>query len=135
MKLFTDTEVAKECFLRNMQLSYSSCPKQIGFWLMILALIFQQNLSAQFLFFSLPTKTLFTSIFLIFFFLWRTKPEPHIKLKLLVNFLGNNDIEIKKYVCVCTDGCPTMTGSKKVFSNWRQNIIYQLSHLFTASFI
>ncbi|CAH1109216.1 unnamed protein product [Psylliodes chrysocephalus] len=36
-------------------------------------------------------------------------------LDVISTFLKNNDIEIKKLVCVCTDGCPSMTGPEKGF--------------------
>lgn len=36
-------------------------------------------------------------------------------LDTICNYLEQNDIDIKKIVCVCTDGCPSMTGSENGF--------------------
>lgn len=36
-------------------------------------------------------------------------------LDIISTFLEKNNIDIKKLVCVCTDGCPSMTGSEKGF--------------------
>ncbi|CAI6365478.1 unnamed protein product [Macrosiphum euphorbiae] len=36
-------------------------------------------------------------------------------LDVITNFLDDNDIDIEKLVCVCTDGCPSMTGCEKGF--------------------
>jgi len=36
-------------------------------------------------------------------------------LDVITNFLDDNNIDIKKLVCVCTDGCPSMTGCEKGF--------------------
>jgi len=34
---------------------------------------------------------------------------------LITNFLDDNDIDTKKLVYVCADGCPSMTGCEKEF--------------------
>lgn len=36
-------------------------------------------------------------------------------LDTICNYLEQNDIDTKKIVCVCTDGCPSMTGSENGF--------------------
>jgi hypothetical protein len=45
-------------------------------------------------------------------------------LDVITNFLDDNDIDIKKLVCVCTDECPSMTACEKGFiSLMKKNII------------
>ncbi|XP_023212740.1 general transcription factor II-I repeat domain-containing protein 2-like [Centruroides sculpturatus] len=51
-------------------------------------------------------------------------------LDTICNFLEQNKIDVKKLICVCTDGCPSMTGSENGFiSLLKQN--YDLTNLIT----
>ena len=51
-------------------------------------------------------------------------------LDIICDFLEKNEIDINKIVCVCTDGCPSMTGSKSGFITLFKNK-YNLTNLIT----
>lgn len=51
-------------------------------------------------------------------------------LDIISTFMKNNDIDLKKLICVCTDGCPSMTGSEKGFVSLLKTK-YNLTNLLT----
>lgn len=51
-------------------------------------------------------------------------------LDTICNFLEQNEIDIQKIVCLCTDGCPSMTGSENGFISLFKNK-YNLTNLIT----
>ena len=55
-------------------------------------------------------------------------------LNTISTFLEDNDIDIKKLVCLCTDGCPSMIGFEKGFITLLKKKYNLTNYLSTVSF-
>ncbi|KAL4101107.1 hypothetical protein QTP88_021127 [Uroleucon formosanum] len=107
MKPFTDAEIVKECFISASSLLFDN-----------LAFDSSTDISGTSqcsIFVRYCTDQNSINEDLLKFIPMKGQTRGIDYLNVITNFLDNNDIDIKKLLCVCTDGCPSMTGCDKGF--------------------